>query len=81
MRVTWDIPCEYRQLPFRRVFRRVNRPLIGNEGIVTAYTDGQVTLRENRAKERYHEAADLSTFQGVIPGDFVVHGLDIMRGQ
>ena len=47
---------------------------------MTAYTDGQVTLRSNRAKIGYHEAADLSGYQGVEPGDFVVHGLDIMRG-
>lgn len=80
MRVTWEIPSQYEQRPFRRVFRRLNRPVPSEAGIVTAYTDGQVTLRSNRAKERYHEAADLSTFQGVRPGDFVVHGLDIMRG-
>lgn len=47
---------------------------------MTAYTDGQVTLRANRAKTGYHEAADLSHFKGVLKGDFVVHGLDILRG-
>ena len=65
---------------FRRVFERVKRPLPPDPEIVTAYTDGQVTLRSNRAKEGYHEAADLSGFQGVQVGDFVVHGLDILRG-
>lgn len=66
--------------PFRRVFERVKRPLPPEPEIVTAYTDGQVTLRSNRDKEGYHEAADLSGFQGVEVGDFVVHGLDILRG-
>ena len=65
---------------FRRVFERVKRPLPPDPKIVTAYTDGQVTLRSNRIKEGYHEAADLSGFQGVEVGDFVVHGLDILRG-
>ena len=69
-----------RQLPFRRLFTRLNRPVPDGAGIVTAYTDGQVTLRSNRSKIGYHEAADLSGFQGVEVGDFVVHGLDIMRG-
>lgn len=68
------------QLPFRRVFERLNRPVPTEAEIVTAYTDGVVTMRSKRAKERYHEAKDLSTYQGVEPGDFVVHGLDIMRG-
>ena len=67
-------------IPFRYAFSRLKRPVESGAGIVTAYTDGAVTLRSNRAKERYHEAKDLSTFQGVMPGDFVVHGLDIMRG-
>ena len=70
----------FEETPFRRVFERVRRPLPPDPEIVTAYTDGQVTLRSNRSKEGYHEAADLSGFQGVEVGDFVVHGLDILRG-
>ena len=70
----------FEERPFRRVFERVRRALTPDPEIVTAYTDGQVTLRSNRSKEGYHEAADLSGFQGVEVGDFVVHGLDILRG-
>lgn len=70
----------FEERPFRRVFERVRRSLPPDPEIVTAYTDGQVTWRSNRSKEGYHEAADLSGFQGVDVGDFVVHGLDILRG-
>lgn len=48
--------------------------------MVTAYTDGRVTLRSNVRLDGYHEAADMSAMQGVAAGDFVVHGLDILRG-
>ncbi len=48
--------------------------------MVTAYTDGQVTLRSNRRLDGYHEARNMSGHQGVEPGDLVVHGLDILRG-
>lgn len=48
--------------------------------MVTAYTDGQVTKRSNRSKIGYHEAASMDNYQGVHAGDFVVHGLDILRG-
>jgi type I restriction enzyme S subunit len=80
MTLTWSGAPYLPQLPFGRLFRRLERSVPGEAAIVTAYTDGQVTLRSNRAKERYHEAADLSSFQGVEVGDFVVHGLDILRG-
>ncbi len=80
-RFQWlPIGSPFEEKPFRRVFERVRRPLPPDPEIVTAYTDGQVTLRSNRSKEGYHEAADLSGFQGVEVGDFVVHGLDILRG-
>lgn len=80
MTVLWSGAAALPQVPFGRLFRRLDRPVPEGAGIVTAYTDGQVTLRSNRAKIGYHEAADLSGFKGVEAGDFVVHGLDILRG-
>jgi type I restriction enzyme S subunit len=71
---------KYPEVPFRRLFRSVERPIADGAEIVTAYTDGTVTLRRNRPIKGYHEAADLSGFKGVCVGDFVVHGLDILRG-
>jgi type I restriction enzyme, S subunit len=72
--------CRFPQRPFRRVFVPLKRPVRQGSEIVTAYTNGRVTLRSNVRTEGYHEALDLSGFQGVAVGDFVVHGLDILRG-
>lgn len=72
--------CDFPQVAFRRIFEPMKRPVAGDSEIVTAYTDGVVTLRRNRRLDGYHEAADLSGFQGIQEGDFVVHGLDILRG-
>lgn len=80
MTLTWSGAPDLPQVPFGRLFRRLDRAVPEGAQIVTAYTDGQVTLRSNRAKIGYHEAADLSGFKGVEVGDFVVHGLDILRG-
>lgn len=80
MTLTWAGAADLPQVPFGRLFRRLDRAVPEAAEIVTAYTDGQVTLRSNRAKVGYHEAADLSGFKGVEVGDFVVHGLDILRG-
>jgi type I restriction enzyme, S subunit len=78
--ISWNVPSRFPQLPFRRLFERLERPVSPNAEIVTAYTDGRVTFRRNVRLDGYHEAADLSGFQGVEAGDFVVHGLDILRG-
>lgn len=80
MTLTWTGAPDLPQVPFGRLFRRLDRAVPEGSGIVTAYTDGQVTLRSNRTKIGYHEAADLSSFKGIEVGDFVVHGLDILRG-
>lgn len=72
--------CRFPTTMFKRAFKPVARAPEPDAPIVTAYTDGQVTLRSNRSKIGYHEAADTSTYKGVRRGDFVVHGLDILRG-
>lgn len=78
---TWAVGYgKFPQVQFRRLFEPLSRPVPTGAEIVTAYTDGEVTLRSNRRLDGYHEAADLSGFQGVRAGDFVVHGLDILRG-
>src|SRR5680860_726301 len=76
----WTEAAKYPSVPFQYVFERLDRPVPENAEIVTAYTDGEVTLRSNRRREGYHNASSLETYQGVEPGDFVVHGLDILRG-
>lgn len=68
------------QIRFGRLFAPLTRPVPPDAEMVTAYTDGAVTLRSNRSKEGYHQARDMSAHQGVEPGDLVVHGLDILRG-
>lgn len=76
----WPAPTKWPQVPFRRLYYALDRPVPEDADIVTAYTDGQVTRRSQRDKIGYHEARDLSGYQGVQPGDLVVHGLDILRG-
>jgi type I restriction enzyme S subunit len=80
--VRWaDDDVAFPQVEFRRLFRPLKREVPPEAAMVTAYTDGAVTLRSNRLREGgYHEAIDMSGMQGVHKGDFVVHGLDILRG-
>jgi type I restriction enzyme, S subunit len=80
--VRWaDDDIAFPQVEFRRLFRPLKREVPPDAAMVTAYTDGAVTLRSNRLREGgYHEATDMTGMQGVHKGDFVVHGLDILRG-
>lgn len=70
----------FEQVPFKRLMTPVERPLHGDEEIVTAYRDGTVTARSKRRATGYTEAADLSSYKRVEVGDLVVHGLDILAG-
>ena len=71
-----DVPA----VPLRRILakRRVVAP--SGAPIVTAYRDGQVTLRVIRRPEGYTEAAADATLQQVEIGDVVIHGLDGFAG-
>ena len=75
------VDCSERgAVPVRRVLakrRQLARP--GTE-MITAYRDGQVTLRALRRPEGYTEGADGASLQGVELGDVVVHGLDGFAG-
>lgn len=72
-------PPETRALPIRRVLRKESRPPL-ELGIVTAFRDGVVVLRERRRQEGFTESTALSGYQGVRQRDVVFHGLDGFAG-
>lgn len=57
-----------------------SRPVHPDDGVVTAFRDGQVALRSRRREEGYTMSVDEAGYQGVEPGDFVFHGLDGFAG-
>jgi type I restriction enzyme S subunit len=68
-------------VPIRRVIRKLNRPVIPTDEIVTAFRDGQVTSRSSRRTEGYTLSASAEPQgQGVEVGDIVIHGLDGFAG-
>jgi type I restriction enzyme, S subunit len=68
-------------VPMRRVIKKLNRPVIPTDEIITAFRDGQVTSRSIRRSEGYTLAASAEPQgQGVDVGDIVVHGLDGFAG-
>lgn len=56
------------------------RPVGKDDGIVTAFRDGEVTLRSNRRTEGFTNAIQEIGYQGVERGDLVVHSMDGFAG-
>jgi hypothetical protein len=64
----------------RFLFRQVQLPPLDGDGIVTAFRDGQVTLRENRRADGFMLAVQELGYQRVREGDLVVHSMDAFAG-
>ncbi|ANP28322.1 hypothetical protein DAD186_17720 [Dermabacter vaginalis] len=69
-----------KRLRLKWLLSKMRRPVLEGSEIVTAYDDGEVTLRSNRRLDGYWMSSDDSSYQGVKQGDFVFHGLDGYRG-
>lgn len=64
----------------RTVMDRVRRPPHEDDGVVTAFRDGQVTLRSMRRTDGFTEAVKEIGYQGIHRGDLVVHSMDGFAG-
>lgn len=62
------------------LFTLAQRSPRDNDGIVTAFRDGQVTLRSNRRTEGFTNAVKEAGYQGVRKGDLVIHAMDAFAG-
>lgn len=67
-----------RRLKF--LLTRLTRPTKADDGIVTAFRDGVVTLRSNRREDGFTMADKEIGYQGVEPGDLVIHAMDGFAG-
>lgn len=57
-----------------------SRAVRQDDGVVTAFRDGQVALRSRRREEGFTMSFSEAGYQGVEPGDLVFHGLDGFAG-
>jgi type I restriction enzyme S subunit len=80
--VDWlgEIPVGWDVKPLKRAFSRQRRELLPDLGIVTAFRDGEVTLRSNRRSDGFTEADDYSNYQRIEPNDLAIHSMDAFAG-
>ncbi|HCG5954455.1 TPA: restriction endonuclease subunit S [Vibrio parahaemolyticus] len=75
-----DMPSHWELIRAKHLFQRVQRPVRPQDGIVTAFRDGEVTLRSNRRTDGFTNAAKEIGYQGVRKGDLLVHAMDGFAG-
>jgi len=80
--VEWlcEMPCHWHLQKGKYIFRKVQRTTTDQDGIVTAFRDGQVTLRSNRRVDGFTNALKEIGYQGVKVGDLLVHAMDGFAG-
>lgn len=62
------------------IMNYVQKPVRDDDGVITCFRDGEVTLRSNRREEGFTMADKEIGYQGIDVGDLVVHGMDGFAG-
>ncbi len=80
--VAWveKIPSSWNVSRGKTILELLNRPIKDDDEIITCFRDGEVTLRKNRREEGFTVALREAGYQGIEPGDLVVHGMDGFAG-
>ena len=80
--VEWleEVPAHWDARRLKFLFTLQKRAPREDDGIVTAFRDGEVTLRSNRRTEGFTNAIHEIGYQGVRRGDLVIHAMDAFAG-
>ena len=75
-----EIPSHWCVMRGKNVLTLLSRPAEENDEIITCFRDGEVTLRKNRREDGFTVSLQEIGYQGIEPGDLVVHGMDGFAG-
>ena len=80
--IAWveNYPTHWERKKGKYVLKLLSRPVKQDDGVITCFRDGEVTLRSNRREEGFTMADKEIGYQGVNIGDLVVHGMDGFAG-
>lgn len=81
-RIQWIgmMPEHWNCIRGKYVLRYVQKPVREDDGVITCFRDGEVTLRSNRREDGFTMADKEIGYQGIDVGDLVVHGMDGFAG-
>lgn len=74
------IPTSWRCLRGKYVLKYLQKLTKDDDGVITCFRDGEVTLRSNRREEGFTISEKEIGYQGIDVGDLVVHGMDGFAG-
>lgn len=75
-----DMPAHWGVIRGKYILRYMQKPVRENDGVITCFRDGEVTLRSNRREEGFTMSDKEIGYQGIDVGDLVVHGMDGFAG-
>jgi type I restriction enzyme S subunit len=80
--VEWigKIPSHWNIIRGKAVLENLSRKVEPEMEVITCFRDGEVTLRKNRREEGFTFSDKEIGYQGIYPGDLVVHGMDGFAG-
>lgn len=73
-------PAKWNYVRGKYILKYMQKPVKINDGVITCFRNGEVTLRRNRREEGFTMADKEIGYQGVDVGDLVVHGMDGFAG-
>lgn len=74
------IPAHWNIKRGKSLFKEVSRAVRSEDGVVTCFRDGEVTLRTNRRITGFTESEQEIGYHGVRIGDLVIHQMDAFAG-
>ncbi len=74
------IPANWKCERGKYILKHIQRSIREDDGVITCFRDGEVTLRSNRREDGFTMADKEIGYQGINIGDLVVHGMDGFAG-
>jgi type I restriction enzyme S subunit len=80
IRYIGTVPSHWRTKKGKFIFSYIQKSPKKDDGVITCFRDGEVTLRSKRREEGFTIAEKEIGYQGIDVGDLVVHGMDGFAG-
>lgn len=74
------MPAHWKCYKGKYLLRYMQKPVKVDDGVITCFRDGEVTLRSNRREDGFTMSDKEIGYQGIDIGDLVVHGMDGFAG-
>lgn len=75
-----NMPAHWDVIRGKYILHYMQKPVREDDGVITCFRDGEVTLRSNRREDGFTMSDKEIGYQGIDVGDLVVHGMDGFAG-